>query len=121
MHSFKSLLLILFVGVGFCQAQDTAVLLSPLMFDKDIEQIYLSTMDGWLFKEGNDSSWAKKNIDLTGWKKLKPTGLSGKYADKNGKVECWFRIKIKLDTAFRNKPIGFRIGTWAATDLYIDG
>ena len=62
------------------------------MFDTNVDQFYLTRTDGWIFKQGNDTAWAKKDIDITGWKKLKPTELSAKYADKNGKAECWFRI-----------------------------
>jgi hypothetical protein len=91
------------------------------MYKNDTEQIFLSAMDGWIFREGNDTSWAKKNIDLNGWQKFNPPELSANYADKNGKAECWFRIKIKIDTAFGYDNFGFRISSWAATDIYIDG
>ena len=110
----------MFVGIHFCKAQDTTVLLSPGMFDTTSRLVFLSKMNGWLFRPGNDTAWAKKDLDPAGWKRLKPAELSAKYADKSGRVECWFRIKIKLDAAFANTPIGFRNGTWAATDLYID-
>jgi two-component system NtrC family sensor kinase len=120
MNSIKTFLLLLFGGINFCRAQDTTLLLSPTMFSKDDDEIYISEMNGWLFKEGNDTAWAKNDMDITGWKKLKPTELSAKQADKNGKIECWFRIKIKLDTGFGDKSLGFRISTWAAKDFYID-
>ena len=104
-----------------CRAQDTAVLLSPGMFTSGNEQIFLAPMEGWFFKNGNDTAWAATSTDIAGWKKMKPTELSVKYADAGGRVDGWFRIKIKMDSAFENKPLGFRIGTWAATDLYADG
>ena len=91
------------------------------MYDKSFEQITLSSLNGWLFKEGNDAEWAKKDIDLNGWEKLNPPELSANYADKNGKAECWFRIKIKIDTTFEYDNFGFKIEAWAATDLYLDG
>ena len=121
MKSIKPCLLLLFVGIRFCNAQDTTLLLKPGMFDKDTMHIYISEMHGWLFKQGNDTAWAKKDIDLTGWKKMMPTELSENLADKKGKVEGWFRIKIKLDSAFGETPFGFRISSWAASDFYING
>jgi len=42
-------------------------------------------------------------------------------ADKNGRLEGWFRIKTQLDENFKSIPIGLNIGTWAASDTYIDG
>jgi two-component system NtrC family sensor kinase len=121
MKSFKTILLLLFVGIHFCKAHEIPVLLSPTMFEKSKQSIILTDMDGWQFKEGNDTSWAKKVIDTTGWKIFKPTELSAKMADKNGKVEGWFRIKIKPDAAFGNMLLGIKMGTCAAADLYVDG
>lgn len=103
---FKIILLLLFFSIPMCKAQDTSVVISKNMFDKTNQQILLSTKDGWLFKPGNDTSWAKKEIDIAGWEKLKPTQLSTKYADKNGRVECWFRMKIKIDSSFEDNHLG---------------
>jgi len=121
MKSLKIFLLFLSAGIHFCKAQDTALLLSPKMFEERIPAVLISKMDGWFFRLGNDTGWAKKDLDLTGWKRLKPTELSGAFADKSGRVECWFRIKIKLDTTFTNKLGGFNSRSWGATDAYIDG
>ena len=46
------------------------------MVDKDTMQISISEIKGWLFKQGSDTAWAKKDIDLMGWKRLMPTELS---------------------------------------------
>ena len=102
-------------------AQDSVITISPSMFDKESDQVFIAAINGWIFKEGNDTNWAKKDTDIRSWKKLKPTELSAKYADKNGRVECWFRIKIKLDSIEGNKPFGIKLSTWAASDVYIDG
>jgi signal transduction histidine kinase len=91
------------------------------MFDKTSQQILLAPRDGWIFKQGNDTAWAKKDLDISGWKKLKPTEISAKLADKNGRAEGWFRIKIKPDSSFRKESFGFSISSWAAVDLYVDG
>jgi two-component system, NtrC family, sensor kinase len=121
MKPFKILFFFLFFGINFCKAQDTTVVLSTKMFDKTNQQILLAAKDGWIFKQGNDTAWAKKDLDISGWKKLKPTEISAKLADKNGRAEGWFRIKIKPDSSFRNESIDFSISSWAAVDLYVDG
>jgi hypothetical protein len=100
MKPLRIILLLLFVGSHFCRAQDTTVLLSPNMFDTTSRLVFISKMNGWLFKPGNDTTWAKKDLDAAGWKRLMPTELSARYADNSGRVECWFRIKIKLDASF---------------------
>jgi len=121
MKSLINTLLFLFIGIQFGMAQDSVMTLSTKMFDNQSWVLRLSPMNGWLFKEGSDRLWANKDIVLDGWKKMNPMELSAKYADKKGRAEGWFRFKFKLDSSFQNLPINFLRGSWAATDLYIDG
>jgi len=102
-------------------AQDKTVAIVPAMFDKTNDEVVLSTADGWRFKQGNDTAWAKKDMNTNGWKKLKPADLTANYADKNGKAEGWFRIKIKPDGALDKQQLGLRWVSSAAADIYIDG
>lgn len=115
----KSLGFFAFPLIAF--AQDSVTTIQPLMFDKERDQCVLSEINGWIFKQGTDTTWARKDIDVTGWKKLRPTELSKSYADKTGRVEGWFRIKIKIDTSFKSEVFGLKGSSWAATDFYIDG
>ena len=100
--------------------QDTTITLTPSMLKKQ-GYVSLGNIDGWIFRQGNDTGWAKSNIDYTGWQKLKPAKFTEKLADKNGRLEGWLRLKIKLDTSFRDTPLDIFPYTWAATDLYVDG
>lgn len=54
---------------------------------EDIKELYLTTKDGWLFKKGNDSSYANVTIDTKDWIPLKPVQLFAKMADANGRFE----------------------------------
>ncbi len=118
----KLFILILFLFVhNFCTAQDSAVVLDTSMFDANFQVINLNAKDGWIFRKGNDTNWAGKDISTTDWKKFNPTELSIKNADRNGRVECWFSIRFRLDGSFKNQTVGIQMGRWAATDIYIDG
>ena len=88
------LLFLPFLGI----AQDTATIISSSDFDETSDQVFLATMGGWLFRQGNDTAWSGQDMEVSGWKKLKPTELSSAYADKNGRLEGWFRIKIKMSS-----------------------
>ncbi len=121
MKPFKIFLFLLFFGINFCKAQDTAVVLSTSMINQTNESISLGALNGWVFKQGNDTGLAKINIDTAGWKRLRPDELSSKYADKNGRVEGWLRIKVKFDSTLLNNPIYFDFASWAATEFYVDG
>src|SRR6185437_12524752 len=121
MRLFKTALVVFIFGIQLCQAQDTTIILSTSMISKANEQINLGKLNGWVFKQGNDTGLAKLNIDTAGWKRLTPVQLSSKYADKNGRVEGWFRLRVKFDSSLLNKPIYFDFVGWAATEFYIDG
>jgi signal transduction histidine kinase len=118
-YLLKSVLILLLPFFGW--AQNTVVNITPEKFSKEIDAFNIDAADGWLFHKGNDSSWAKNIIDTTGWEKLKPNDLSAKYADKNGRVEGWFRIKVTFDGSLLHKVLYVDFGQWASTAFYVDG
>lgn len=103
----------------FLAAQDTTILISPQTMKSSATS--LGDLNGWLFRKGNDSSWAGKEINTEGWQQLRPSQLSNKLADSDGRLEGWFRLKIKLDSAFGDIPLDFFMNAWAASDVYADG
>ena len=120
MRSFLNIVFFSAISLSLI-GQDTVITVSKSMKLQDVSVLPLTDINGWFFKMGNDTAWAHKDVDMTGWSRLKPAGLTEKMADKNGKLECWFRIKIRLDSSLRNVPLSVLILSWAATDLFIDG
>ncbi len=118
-----SLLLILFFSaLGFCRAQNTTVVLDTSMYSPAyFQSINLSGFSGWVYKKGNDPNWSKPDIDTGDWKKFNFSELSGKDADKDGRFEAWLRFRFRLDSSFKNFPVGIYTRTYAATDIFIDG
>jgi signal transduction histidine kinase len=100
-------------------AQDT-ITLSPKDYE-DIEEIYPAKKQGWLFKQGSDTTWARKNLDISTWKKLRPVDINASMADANGVFEGWFRAYIKIDSSFGETKLFAFFGSYAAQDLFIDG
>jgi len=68
MKSFTRLTFFLIVVVQNCLALNSPIILSSKTFNP-INQIFLGSIDGWYFKEGNDTNWSKKDIDITSWQK----------------------------------------------------
>ena len=101
--------------------QEITLPISDPIIASDTTEINIAKMEGWIFKKGNDSLWAKENIDLAGWRKMRPHELSVEDADKNDRLEGWFRIKIKTDLSLNKMPLGFRYSGWGAAELYVDG
>ena len=121
MKPVKIVFFLLLLAVQFAKAQDTSVVVSVNMFDKFNDVLSLGNDNAWLFRPGNDSNWARPDIDTTGWIKMNPAELSKKYADKNGRVEGWFRIKLKFDSSLLHKKLWIDFANWVATEFYIDG
>jgi len=121
MKPVKIVFFLLLLAVQFAKAQDTSVVVSVNMFDKFNDVLSLGNDNAWLFRPGNDSNWARPDIDTTGWIRMNPAELSKKYADKNGRVEGWFRIKLKFDSSLLHKVLWIDFTNWAATQFYIDG
>ncbi len=117
----KLIFILALLSFQFAKGQDTTVIVSANSFDKFTDQLLLANNDGWIFRPGNDSNWALPNIDTTGWIKMNPEKLSKQYADKNGRVEGWFRIKLKFDSSVLQKVLWIDFANWAATQFYIDG
>ncbi|WP_206081977.1 ATP-binding protein [Maribellus sediminis] len=83
--------------------------------------LYLSSINMWLYREGNDSTWAAKEVDTSGWKKLKPSDIRESFADENGRFEGWFRAKIRVDSSLFYVPLNLYYHGWQAADIYFDG
>ncbi len=75
----------------------------------------------WFYHSGNDSNWAKNEIVQKDWKALIPYYLDASYADKNGRLEGWFRFKFKMDSSIMNLPFRLWYRSMAAADVYLDG
>ncbi len=121
MKPVKIVFFLLLLAVQFAKAQDTSVVVSANKFDKFSDQLSLANDNAWLFRPGNDSNWAQPHIDTAGWIKMNQSSDLKKYADKNGRVEGWFRIKLKFDSSLLHKELWIDFVPWAATKFYIDG
>ena len=121
----KPVIFFLFFVSGLCASgsaysQDTTVTLTRDMFDED-QVIFLSSLEGWVFKQGNDSAWADPDLDTSDWEALRPSDLTVDHAGESGVVEGWFRLRISLDSTFAGMPLGWRSGTLGAMEVYLDG
>jgi serine phosphatase RsbU (regulator of sigma subunit) len=77
--------------------------------------------EGWKYKSGDDSAWAKKGYDDNGWERIKPRLNSEELKKINWTGIGWFRNHIYVDSVFSNKPFGFYFLCTGAADIYLDG
>ncbi len=118
----KYLLTVVFIlnTLFYGKAQDTTIVLSTPMFNKE-GRINLGEIEHWLYKQGNDPSWAQPDISVKNWQHLNPGEITKKQADKNGRIEGWFRMKLKLDSSFSQVSLFMIQRNYLATDIFING
>lgn len=111
------------VFLSFCLSvygQDNVTVLSKDDFESH-QSIFLAEKDNWYFKQGHDAEWANPNMDLSNWQQLKLSEISKDFENESGRIEGWFKTKLKLDKSLANIPLGLTRTLWAATDVYING
>ena len=113
LHLFMSLL-----SSGY--SQDDVAAITSEMFQSH-QRISLAPMDGWIFHQGHKPAWASPDYDASDWQSFNPAQISTKLQDATGRIEGWFRIKLRLDDSFKNIPLAISRDLWAATDFYLDG
>jgi two-component system NtrC family sensor kinase len=119
MKLFLILILTFFFGVTTLAQEQVEVLSTNQL--RSHERLFLAPLESWIFKNGDIEGGEKVNIDVNDWQVFNPTQLSKDLEDPNGRVEGWFRIKIKLDESFDGIPLAISRDLWAATDVYING
>jgi signal transduction histidine kinase len=107
-------------SIFYGDAQDSTIVLSASMFNKE-GRINLGEIKHWLYKQGNDASWADPGISVKNWQHLSPADITKKQADKNGRLEGWFRIKIKLDSSFSQISLFIIHRSYMPADVFVNG
>jgi two-component system NtrC family sensor kinase len=121
-HSLKNLICAVFWIVAANSiglAQEHSVLITNDMVNNEV--IMLGALEGWKYNPRNVSNGADPDLDVSDWQNLRPTDIDKSLLNTNGAIDGWFRIRIRLDSTFADTPLFWRIGTWGAIDLYVDG
>jgi signal transduction histidine kinase len=118
----KYLLTVVFIlnTLFYGKAQDTTIVLTSSMFNSE-GKIQLGEIEHWLYKQGNDPSWANPGIAVKNWQHLNPADITKKNADQNGRLEGWFRLKIKVDSSFNQTSLFIIQRSYLASDIFING
>ena len=77
--------------------------------------------EGWKYKPGDDTAWAKPSYDDRNWKSIKPRLNKEELKKIKWTGIAWFRNHIYVDTSFSSKPFGFYFVATGAGEIYLDG
>ncbi len=115
----SSILIIILFSFGIAHGQDSLYVLKSTDIDT-LGYFKIPELTEWEFKKGNDSTWAKSDIDDKSWTKLDSTAISKFKYDDDGYFEAWFRMKLKMDTTLTKQPFFLRAYSTAAQEVYLD-
>ncbi len=88
-----------------------------------INQGWTSLNENWKYQKGDDIQWAQPSYNDNLWKTAVTNGNLNQNNDKQlaGENEIvWFRIKIKVDSTFKETII-FNVVQNGASEIYLDG
>lgn len=77
--------------------------------------------NGWRFHSGDDSAWAKPEVNDNNWEIIYTT-LNKDFLPVNGWTGIgWFRLHLKIDSSLYNKPLALHLWQTGASEIYLDG
>jgi serine phosphatase RsbU (regulator of sigma subunit) len=75
----------------------------------------------WKYHQGDNVEWAKYDFNDVDWDTL-DIGLNlDEIPKETFKGNCWFRLRIVVDSSLVNKPLGLILSHTGASEVYIDG
>lgn len=74
-------------------------------------------VEGWKFHLGDNTNWAFSDFNDSAWETARLDSMPSSYS---GQL-AWFRLHLKADRAFLNKPIALVMEHWGASEIYLDG
>ncbi len=76
---------------------------------------------GWVYHSGDDSEWAKPGFNDSGWKIISPVEEIHHLPEVRNANIGWFRLKLKVDSAWFNKPFALLLSGLGAEEIYLNG
>lgn len=122
-------IMLLFGPLAYGQEVDSTVVtidstipvLSDSMFS-ETGVILLGELPGWRYSTDDSFDFKEPSFDDSTWEILSPAELSlEKHINTNGYLKGWYRFRFEVDSTMINQSLFLRVGTWGATEIYIDG
>ncbi|MCB9360814.1 MAG: SpoIIE family protein phosphatase [Flavobacteriales bacterium] len=75
----------------------------------------------WKYHQGDNVEWAKYDFNDVDWDTLDIDLNLDEIPKETFKGNCWFRLRIVVDSSLVNKPLGLILSHTGASEVYIDG
>jgi two-component system NtrC family sensor kinase len=91
------------------------------VFADSIKANSISLDNVWRYHPGDDTLWASPGFDDSEWDTLRTYIKLDDIPENTWKGIGWFRKIIVIDSSLINKPIGFSINHFGASQIYLNG
>lgn len=75
----------------------------------------------WKYHQDDNMEWAKYDFDDSTWDTLAISLDLDEIPKETFKGNCWFRLKVVIDSSLANQPLGLILSHTGASQIYIDG
>jgi signal transduction histidine kinase len=86
----------------------------------DGNNIELYSLDGWLYRIGDDPEWASPDVSIQGWKPVSLGMFIGEVPE-NWNGTGWFKTAIEVDSLLAGKKMGIQGRIYGAMEIYLNG
>lgn len=75
----------------------------------------------WLYRSGDDLSWAARDLDESAWQRTEGTTINLKSPPDGWNGRAWFRLHLKAEDGLAQKNFVVAATQKGASEIYIDG
>jgi serine phosphatase RsbU (regulator of sigma subunit) len=121
--TFRSLLILVcllsFSGVSLFAQESGVYVLTAENLEKE-KSVELNKA-GWKFQVGDDLNWASPQFDDSNWERVEETIIKPDLMSRgNWNGRAWFRLRLRVDDALKDKTFAFVMRQIGASEVYID-
>jgi serine phosphatase RsbU (regulator of sigma subunit) len=78
-------------------------------------------INGWRYKSGDDSTWAKPELDDSAWEIVSSRMNTDNLPPDGWKGNGWFRLHLDVDSSLWNYPLAFNLYQIGGSEVFLDG
>ena len=115
-------LFLLYFPFSFSQSDNLFYLSADtLLKSENSKNLGVDISNNWKFHQGDNTNWKDRKYNDANWRIINTFFSKDSLTKKEQNGICWLRLKIKVDSASRNKIYALMISQRSASKIYLDG
>ncbi len=92
-----------------------------VIIGKTIDEIINTEDSCWLYMPGDKAEYSMPDHDDSKWRVAKTKMYEGNNVTSTFKGQAWFRLHLKVDSAFGSRPLVLYLNQKGASQIFVDG